>query len=99
MGRVVTPTFRVEFPRAYSVVDGNRWEQFAWSGGRWDCKTSGRPTAASLARYVRELEDSTLPGGCNEHLGLTRVSHAQVIRQSTGETVAVYEPAMFEVAS
>ena len=50
----------------------------------------GAPTAANLAAYVRKYEESTLPGGCNAHLGVTKVARAVIVNQQTRETIANY---------
>jgi hypothetical protein len=81
MGRITTPTFRVEV-----LISGWRFAPF----GGWDTRTAGRPSERNLEGYVRRFERSTLPGGANEHLGPTEVRSAVVIRQSTGDTVATF---------
>jgi hypothetical protein len=64
-----------------------------WTPAPWNCRQNGRPTAPNLARYVQDLEASTMPGGCNSHLGATRVASAR-IRYNVlgGATVAGYAP-------
>lgn len=94
MGKSVTPTYRIEIPSAVCVTRGVR---VGHSPAGWSVKHSGSPTDESLAKYVADYEASTLPGGVNEHLGVTRVSSARVVHQSSGEVVATYAPAMFTV--
>lgn len=87
MGYSTTPTFAVHF-----AIPGQRWTPAAWN-----TKRDGRPSEATLARYIEALEASTAPGGCNAHLGKVTVTSARVVRQSTGETVATYEAPAFDV--
>lgn len=82
MGRITTPPYRLEF----TAVDRG-----AWTPGAWRSESNGRPTAANLAAYVRETERSTMAGGCNAHLGATRILAARIVRQSTGDVVATYD--------
>lgn len=89
-----TPTYRVEFSNVVDVGGGRR---IGLSSQGYDCKRSGRPSDENLAAFVRGLEDSTLPGGVNAHLGVTRVGAATIVRQATGRVVATYTAAMFEV--
>lgn len=91
-----TPTFRVEFERVVSITEGRR---VSWTSQGYDCKRAGRPTDENLALYIEGLEHSTLPGECNEHLGITRIGAARIVRQSNNETVATYAPGLFTVAS
>lgn len=80
MSRSTTPTYRVETftPGVYSTPTG------------WPTKHCGRPSDATLARYVADFEESCQPGGCNAHLGYRPVRSARIFRQSTGEIVATY---------
>ena len=78
-----TPTHRVEY---FRVIANGRPVHHTPSAFR------GRASDARLAEYIKGLEDSTLPGGCNEHLGCTRSGAARIIRQATGETVATNLP-------
>lgn len=90
MGRSVTPTYRVTLAllRLESRCGSRSSTAVSWSRA---------PSEEALTRYVRDLEDSTLPGGVNEHLGVSRVAHARVIHQASGAVVAEYDPPMFEV--
>jgi hypothetical protein len=45
----------------------------------WDIKHYGRPTAANLARFIADFNES------DSALGITR---ARIVRQATGEIVA-----------
>ena len=51
----------------------------------------GKPTDAKLVQYVRKFEESTLPGGCNEHLGVTRIFECHVYDQKEAKIVARYK--------
>lgn len=80
-----TPTYRIEF-RSDAVMTNQAWY-----------RDYGRPTDANLARFVKGLVESTKPGGVNSHLGQLYITAAQVVRQATGEIVAVYYASLFEV--
>lgn len=67
MGRSYTPAYAIEV-----VVDRGYWTPAAWP------KQAGRPTAANLAKYVALTEASTQAGGCNEHLGPTKILKAEI---------------------
>ena len=53
----------------------------------WNCKRSGRPTEANLRKWVIGFEASTLPGGCNAHLGPEIVRKATVLLNDGSQTV------------
>lgn len=94
MGRTTTPTFRVEINDVVLATGNRNVAQMAW-----DTTRAGRPNDATLAEYVSRYEASTAPGGANDHLGVTVVTTARVIRQSTNEIVAAYTaPAFRRVA-
>lgn len=96
MGRSTTPTYRVEF---YGVVAAGR--RVRHTPGAWNVRSrgcvlgNGIPTDERLAAYIEEIEQSTLPGEVNEHLGVTRIARAAIIHQRSGETVASYEAPLF----
>lgn len=46
--------------------------------------------------HVAVFEASTAPGGVNAHIGATKVVSAQIVRQSTNETLASYKRAAQE---
>jgi hypothetical protein len=94
MGRTVTPTFRIE-GLARRISDGRRFPLYH----AWPTKHAGRPTDATLAAYVEVAEAATLAGGVNAHLGAEQITEARVIRQSTGDVVATYRPAAFQVVA
>ena len=84
MGRTITPAHAIEY-----VVDNGRW-----TPAGWDAKHAGRPTAANLAAHCQLLEDSTMPGGCNEHLGPTRILAARIVtNRGERREVAAYRRA------
>jgi hypothetical protein len=74
---------------------------YRYTPAPWRTRQAGRPTTANLAAHVEAFEASTEPGGCNAHLGATRVTSARIRRnQLRGVVVASYTPAarpMFEV--
>ena len=90
MGRVVTPTFRLEIE-----TDSPR---FRFSNQAWNVRSnntavpgSGQPTPDNIARWVRDFEASCQPGGCNSHVGITHITKARIIRQATDEVVAEWQ--------
>lgn len=91
-----TPTYRVETPRVYSVASGRFVHH---TPAAWNVRRDGAANADNLRRYVQGMEASTLPGGVNEHLGVTRVLAAQLVRQGTDTVVATYAPPMFEAVA
>ena len=90
MGRSLTPLYRVEFSKVYA--DGR---PVAWTPCGWSVRRAGHPTDANLALYVETYEHSTCPDECNEHLGVTLIGHAEIVRQSTGKVVASYDAPLF----
>lgn len=91
MGRSYQPKYRVE---AKVVTKGQRYTDRAG----WDYKECGTPSDAALAAYCTSMDESTLPGGANEHLGPQETVFAQVVNQDTYEVVARYSTALFEAA-
>lgn len=88
MGRSITPTYRIEFR-----ATGGYHTPSAWRA------EYGRPSAASLARWVESFEASTREGGVNAHLGVTTVWSARIVRQATGAVVADYAGPAFAMAA
>lgn len=92
MGRSTTPTFVVDYQ-----------DQLGLHRAAWSTKTSGKPTDANLEAWRKALNQSMLPGGCNEHVskaaGFTlHVSKATIRNQKTGKlNVATARAPMFEV--
>lgn len=90
MGRSLTPTYRVEY---YDQAKHKR-----------HCAWEGRATDKRLAQWVKDLNYSFMPGGVNVHIShslryMPHVHKAKIIRQATGEIVAVYHAPAFEVIS
>ena len=73
MGRSVTPKYAVEFSGVTSDGKPVRWTPMGWN-----CKQAGRPMPRTLATFVTGYEASTLLGGVNAHLGVTRIAAAQI---------------------
>ena len=81
MSRDATSKYAIQL-----VVPGYRY-----SPACWNCRRNGRPTAANLIRYIESFEASTRPGGCNAHLGETRVSSAYIrLNEYAGQVVASF---------
>jgi len=60
MGRSITPKYVVTVTHVNpSVVS---------TPSVWNCRESGRPTAANLKRWVDLYHESLKPGGVNEHV-------------------------------
>lgn len=93
MSRHSTPAFRLVFTSATNALG----RPIGMTAQGWTVKTNGRPTAASLAKYIAALEASSLPGGCNAHCGAMYVNRASLVRQASGEVVATYVGPMFRV--
>ena len=90
MSRDVTSRYAVQV-----IVPGYRY-----SPACWNCRRDGRPTAANLARYVESFEASTRAGGCNAHLGETRVREACVrVNEYAGTVVATYRAPLFALVT
>lgn len=91
MGRVVTPTYRVE-----TTTNVGRLTDMAWN-----CKRDGRPTAENLEEWRKGYNRSFLPGGVNgprhDSDVILHISSARIVRQSTGKAVAEVRAPMFEV--
>lgn len=95
MGRSITSTFRVEF-------NDNPF-RLAWNATEcWNCKVYGRPSQKNLVEWRNRRNLSMKKGGCNEHIPeglgyIPHISHARIVRQSTGEVVETYAMPAFEV--
>lgn len=90
MGRVVTPTFRVELETTHGR------EVNAWHGRA--------PSVTRLREYCERTEESYKPNGCNAHvakafphLPVYAIHKARVIRQATGAPVAFYAAPLFRL--
>ena len=97
MGRTSTPTYRMELEERRTASSNPAVTRMAW-----DCRSKGRPTDANLERYVLAYADSLKAGGVNMHLsqslGHMPIPHsARIVRQSTGQVVASWEAATFQV--
>ena len=53
----------------------------------WKTKVHGKITVENLKAFVKKYEESTHPGGCNEHLGAIKITSALVFDQTTKSTV------------
>ena len=79
------PTYRIEF-NGNTGLTNQTWH-----------RDYGRPTNANLDSFINSLKKSTMPGGVNSHIGQLYIAKAQIVRQATGEVVAVYQAPLFEV--
>lgn len=94
MGRIVTPTYRVEYR------DNS---QPQWKPMIWDCKLYGRPTMANLEAWRQGYNRSFGPDGHNWHVSqavgyVIHINRARIIRQKSGEIMAAVTMPLFEVA-
>jgi hypothetical protein len=101
MGRSITPTFRAE----YKTQDG-RWNAIGWNARATQCANvtvHGAPNERNAEVMRSKLNKSFANGGVNAHVSaavgyILHVSAVRVIRQSTGEVVAMAVAPLFEVA-
>jgi hypothetical protein len=54
----------------------------------WKFKRDGRPTTENITKWVKAMEASCLPGGCNAHLGIHPFLTAQIVRTSDKQVLA-----------
>ena len=91
MGRITTPTYRVE-----TTLNKGSMTPFAWHG-----KQDGRATQKNLEAWRIGYNKSFQTGGVNGPRNgsdtIVHISSARLIRQSTGEVVAEVKAPMFEV--
>lgn len=85
MGRSTTPAYRVEFETTGRTL--------ALTPLCWSVKQDGRPTESNLLRLVATMNRSFEPDGANSRVGAlgVRITHARLIRQSSGDVVAEVE--------
>lgn len=92
MGQIRTVRFAIHYRLAPQEGQPLR----GWTPGQWRARRQGqapahgKPTPANIQKHCEHYERSTLPGGCNEHLGPTTIASAWVIDQLTGETVGTW---------
>lgn len=75
------------------VVDtpGRAWTPSEWRTRRQgQIPADGKPTTENIKKHCLHYEASTQPGGCNSHLGATKILRAWVVDQNTMERVAEY---------
>lgn len=112
MGRISTPTYRVEYqdnrqPRQIVVVNGA--ETIAtlpgflhWQSMCWDSKRDGKPTDANLEKWRQAYNRSFNPKGGNFHVSkaagvIIHINRARIIHQKSSQVVATTTAPMFEV--
>ena len=91
MSRSYTPKYRV-------VLTENTGKHTQ----SWTCKDHGRATDNNLERFVSRQNQSYLRDGVNAHLSkmygyAPYISRAELINQFTGQVVATFKAAMFQV--
>lgn len=109
MGRIVTPTHRVEYRDnllalgktigdGSAVINGKRQRVAIMTWNRED----GPPTQDNLAKWRDTYNASFQPGGANAHLGeafgaIPHIHYARVVHQGTDRVVAEITAPAFEV--
>lgn len=105
MGRSYTPRYVVQIVET-SPPPGNR--NFWHTPASWNVKSRtnvagyGNPTDKNLEKFISKYGDSLKPGGINQHLSLSHgyipyPSSAFIKDQTTGEIVATWKAAMFQI--
>lgn len=56
----------------------------------WKSKYAGPPSDANLRKHIEVFEKSCEKGGCNAHLGPTKVLSAKIVEQATDKIKATY---------
>lgn len=100
MGRVTTPTYRVEYrtnqqamgkvAASPSNVDGKAVQMMGWR------KHYGKACKTSLEGWRKTFNESFAPGGSNSHI-CDHINWARIVHQKTGRVVAEVTMPMFEV--
>jgi hypothetical protein len=74
------------------IADGRyAYSPIAWIASKraaTQIRVDGKPTVENLRRWVASFEAATQPGGCNAHLGATKLTSARIVNNFTGELVA-----------
>jgi hypothetical protein len=85
----------VRFLIHYVVETGGEPNR-GWTPGEWrvrrlhQLQADGKPTVENIQKHCEAYERSTQPGGCNSHLGVTKILRAWIVDQRSGETLADY---------
>jgi hypothetical protein len=67
-----------------------------WTPGEWRTRSrgqipaDGKPTVENLKKHCLHYEASTQEGGCNSHLGATKILRAWIFDHEAGQTVVEY---------
>lgn len=83
------------FPYAYRLVFSSEGGRQQFTDGGWRVRGSfgnrgfGQPTAQNLEQFAQDFEASTLPGGCNAHLGKCVIWAAFITENNAKRTVLV----------
>jgi hypothetical protein len=81
MGRITTPTYRLE------ITDHTG--EFGMTPMAWRVRDGGKPTTENIDKWVTAFEASLLTH--NKHLGIFSIKSARIVRQSTGDVVAEWQ--------
>lgn len=72
MGKSITPKYRIVL-----------YARGMYGPMAWNCKAYGRPTVASLERYIDKYNQSLAPGQCNQHIGAAGIAWGGRIETNT----------------
>ena len=87
MGRVITPTYRVEYRDNLLAMGRTVGDGFGADGKRCNIQAwNGRATAARLADWRKAMNASFKPGGANEHLAKAFNSVPHIFTATPGHT-------------
>lgn len=94
MGKITTPTYRIEVSCISFLNKRREIHSFAW-----DCSKEGRPTSANIQKWIAGFNKSLEIGGSNQHLNGTQspYNNGTIYRQKTGTKVAEYIAPKFQV--
>lgn len=95
MSKQTTPKYSITYPYIDFVNQRRSFSRQAWDGQHY-----GKPTTASVKRWVEDFNTSLKAGGNNAHLraGMSDVSTATVRHNyQNGAVVAEYSAPMFQV--
>ena len=93
MGKIITPTYRIEV-KENDFTDS--WHVMSWN------KEYGKPNTKNLENFVSKMNESYLPTGVNSHITKMRgyivcVYKARIIHQKSGDIVAEWKAPSFQV--
>lgn len=102
MGRITTPKYRLEI---WSNAPLRRVAEMVFAGPSiesWQVSQRGRPTERNLEHYLFAQAKSFEHGGVNQHVSralgyVPYPREARIVNQRTGQIVAKWKAATFQV--